>query len=320
MSAVNGEQGFTAIDWGTSSFRLRALDGSGRLVAQSDSANGVARLGRDGLLPFLQAAIAGLPDAARAYPIILCGMVGSNIGLQAVPYAQCPLDPATLADQIGSLSINQDDLPPLYIVPGVSARGTTGELEVMRGEETQIVGWLQQADAAQKRQSLLCLPGTHAKWAQVRNGQVEAFTTAMTGELYALLSEHSVLVQGEQQFDDAAFRAGVEASRNDSTNGGALLQQLFSARTRVLDGKLQQQHSAAYLSGLLIGSEVRHAIAGEVHPSAIQLIGSERITRLYRDALHCMEIDCQCHDGESLALAGLAFFARQIAPRQTAPA
>ena len=326
MSAINtditagGRQGFIAIDWGTSSFRLRALDERGTLVAQSDSANGVSRLGRDGLRPFLQAEIARLPDAARAYPVILCGMIGSNIGLRAVPYAQCPLDPATLADQMASISATQDESPRMHIVPGVCARGATGELEVMRGEETQIIGWLQQADAAQKQRSLLCLPGTHAKWVQIRDGQIHAFTTAMTGELYALLSEHSVLVQGEQQFDDTAFLAGVEASRSDSTSSGALLQQLFSARTRVLDSKLHPQHSAAYLSGLLIGSEIRHAVAGENHPPAVQLIGSERITRLYRQALQSMEIECHCHDGESLALAGLAFFARQLAPRQTAPA
>jgi len=314
MSAINptaDQRGFIAIDWGTSSFRLRALDDRGNVIAQAESGSGVSRLGRNALLPFLQAEIAKLPEAAQSYPIIMCGMVGSNIGLQAVPYAQCPLDPATLAEQIEPLNSTADSSLHASIVPGLSARNGTGELEVMRGEETQIVGWLAQADEAQKQQSLLCLPGTHAKWAQVRDGQVAGFHTAMTGEVYALLNEHSVLVQGEQQFDDAAFDAGVAASHSETAGSGALLQQLFSTRTRVLDGKLPAQHSSAYLSGLLIGSEIRHAVSANQAPMVVQLIGSERITRLYRKALQILGVDCQCHDGESLALAGLQFFARR---------
>jgi len=292
-----------AVDWGTSSFRLSLLDNEGAPLEQRVSGRGVAQMPREELLPFLRAEIDKLPGRARTLPVVLCGMAGSTIGLQNVPYQACPTDPQQLAASLAPLQ--GADLNA-HIVPGLCARNARegngdGELEVMRGEETQIVGWLAQAREPQRQSSWLCLPGTHAKWVKIEEGRVQQFSTALTGELYALLSGHSVLVQGEQKFDSQVFEAGLAASDTLPP----LSFGLFSVRTRMLDGRLPPQHSAAYLSGLLIGSEVRAQLESAEKHSTVHLIGDRHITELYQRALARHDIQGQLHDGADLAVQGL---------------
>lgn len=291
---ING--GLLAVDWGTSSFRLSAIDAAGKVQQQINSDRGVAQMPREQLLPFMCGEIARLPEDNRAWPAIICGMAGSTIGLQNVPYRDCPADPQQLAASLAPL-----DAPDItaFLVPGLCARNASGELEVMRGEETQIAGWLAQAGERELAHSWLCLPGTHAKWVEINQGRVQGFSTAMTGELYALLSKHSVLVQGEQEFSDDAFKSGLAAS------GENLSFNLFSTRTRVLDQRLPPHHAAAYLSGLLIGSEIRGQLQVLKNISEVQLIGDRRITDLYRRALAQQDIQGHRHDGAELAVKGL---------------
>lgn len=300
ISSDTGE--LVAVDWGTSSFRLSLLDGEGRLLEQRVSGRGVGQMRREELLPFLLGEIAKLPGRARTLPVILCGMVGSTIGLQNVPYQPCPVDPQQLAASLAPLE--NADLNAC-IVPGLSTRTAGGELEVMRGEETQIVGWLAQASEEERRSSWLCLPGTHAKWVNIEKGEVQQFSTAITGELYALLSNHSVLVQGDQKFSREAFDSGVAASDENPD----LVFNLFSARTRVLDQRLPPSEAAAYLSGLLIGSEIRArldlASAAPDADSTVHLIGDLHITELYHRALAHRGIGSRQYEGADLALNGL---------------
>ncbi len=288
--------GLLAVDWGTSSFRLTAIDAAGKVQQQINSDRGVAQMPREQLLPFLQGEIAKLPENNRAWPIIICGMAGSTIGLQNVPYRDCPADPQQLAAALAPLQ--ESDLNA-FLVPGLCARTVGNELEVMRGEETQIAGWLAQATDRELAHSWLCLPGTHAKWVEIKQGRVQGFSTAMTGELYALLSKHSVLVQGEQEFSDEAFEAGLNASSEN------LSFDLFSTRTRVLDQRLSPQHAAAYLSGLLIGGEIHAQLEALKEFAEAHLIGDRRITGLYRRALAGQDIQCREHDGAELAVKGL---------------
>lgn len=298
--AAKTNSGLVAVDWGSSSFRLSAIDGSGNLRQQRASARGVAQIPRARLLPFLRAEIASLPADMNRQPVVLCGMVGSSIGLQEVPYLPCPTDPTQLAASLIPLEVEDTGLDA-RIVPGLSARNAAGNLEVMRGEETQIVGWLAENPRRQVQSGWLCLPGTHAKWVKIENGQVQQFSTALTGELYALLGKHSVLVQGEQQFDQRAFDTGLAAGDEQNSLGFSL----FSARTRVLDQKLLPRHSAAYLSGLLIGSEIHAQLDKLSGGSPVHLIGEGHITELYRNALARYDIQAHLYDGAELALRGL---------------
>lgn len=301
---MNEHKGLLAIDWGTSSFRLSALNASGKLLQQRISERGVAQMPRDDLQHFLQTEIASLPLEMRHLPVILCGMVGSSIGIQEVSYLPCPADPQQLAGALEPLNEPleiQGTKLDTRIVPGLKARNDAGEREVMRGEESQIAGWLADADERQLQSSWLCLPGTHSKWARIKNGRVQHFRTAMTGELYAILKQHSVLVQGEQQFNADAFEAGLSASNEDQQ----LSFSLFSTRTRVLDQRLPQQNAAAYLSGLLIGSEVRTQLQTLPADITVHLIGDHHINDLYRRALAHCGIRSQSHDGADLALRGL---------------
>ena len=304
--AQNNTGEFLAGDWGTSSFRLSLIGSDGKTRRQIISERGVAQMPQDALLPYLQGELARLPEGKRKLPIILCGMAGSSIGLQEVPYLPCPADPQQLGAALTPLDNGGLNA---RIVPGLSARTKTGELEVMRGEETQIAGWLAQASEEERRSSWLCLPGTHAKWSKIESGRIQQFSTALTGELYAILSRHSVLVQGQQQFSDRAFEAGLSASdENTSLSFG-----LFSTRTRQLDRKLAAAESAAYLSALLIGSEVRaqlelwatDAAAKPPENSKVHLIGDRRITGLYSQALARHQIRSAQHDGAELATQGL---------------
>lgn len=302
MNSQHSAGELVAVDWGTSSFRLSLLDGAGRLLEQRVSGRGVGQMRQEELLPFLHGEIAKLPGRARALPVILCGMAGSNIGLQNVPYHPCPVDPQQLAASLAPLE--EADLNA-HIIPGLSTRTAGGELEVMRGEETQIVGWLAQASEEERQSSWLCLPGTHAKWVNIEKGEVQQFSTAITGELYALLNKHSVLVQGEQKFSRQAFDSGVAASDENPD----LAFNLFSTRTRVLDQRLPPSEAAAYLSGLLIGSEIRARFELESGAPGedwtVHLIGDRHITELYQRALTRRDIGSRQYEGADLALSGL---------------
>ncbi|MFD1217434.1 2-dehydro-3-deoxygalactonokinase [Microbulbifer celer] len=296
-------RGLLALDWGTSSFRLTVINDAGEERQQLHSDRGIAQISQQQLLPYLLEQIAALPEDLQALPVIICGMAGSTIGLQDVPYHTCPADPQQLANALAPLDGCELNAS---IVPGLSARNPDNnnrELEVMRGEETQIVGWLAQASEKERQSSWLCLPGTHAKWVEIKQGRVQGFRTAMTGELYALLRKHSVLVQGEQTFSDKAFASGLAAK------GESLSFDLFSTRTRVLDQRLSPQHSAAYLSGLLIGSEIR-ALSGTLKSEAgnfttVHLIGDQHITDLYCRGLAQQDIQSHQYDGAALAVKGL---------------
>jgi 2-dehydro-3-deoxygalactonokinase len=197
--------------------------------------------------------------ANRGVPAIAAGMIGSTQGWAQAPYCVCPAGPHELATSLVRVETDSDDA--LYIVPGIEQQGD--EPNVMRGEETQIAGALD-LNAALAEQSLLVLPGTHSKWVAVRNGRVEHFDTYITGELFAVLRDHSIL--GRQALDAgtsqspswAAFARGVGVAREAGERG--ISPKLFLTRSLVLEGKLDAAESLDFLSGLLIGEELRAAL------------------------------------------------------------
>ena len=285
-----------AVDWGTSSFRAYRLDASGAVLEQRNAAVGLLTC-QGNFEPMLAQQLAGWSDEL----IVMAGMIGSRNGWREVPYVACPAGLAEIA--AGMLLVAAASLPGrrIFIAPGLSHRPDAGAPEVMRGEETQLLGLFDELRGAGLQ--TVCLPGTHSKWATVGGGRISAFHTAMTGELYAVLKQHSLLGAlmdhdaGAAVEDVPAFELGVRTSRD----AGGLLSHLFSVRTRGLLGELSATQLPSYLSGLLIGHELQGLLAGAQH---VHLIGSEALVQRYRRALGLSGVDAQLH-GEALAARGL---------------
>jgi 2-dehydro-3-deoxygalactonokinase len=250
------------------------------------------------------------PDA----PVLACGMIGSRQGWREAPYVPCPAGLAALADGIIEAATHWGR--PVRIVPGVSLRDPDGVPDVMRGEETKICG---AGDGVAGKNALFVLPGTHSKWARLEDGRIAWFATFMTGELFAVLAEHSILgrLMDGDVHDEGAFRRGVRCALDQPAGRGGLLHQLFSARTLALFELLPRSGVRSYLSGLLIGSEAveaRAALTGATgSPAATAtLIGSPSLVPLYAEALALAGFACVERD-EHVAARGLHLIARAAA-------
>jgi 2-dehydro-3-deoxygalactonokinase len=262
-----------ALDWGSTRLRAFLLGADGTVLATRQSEQGASTLtGADAFAQALAAVTDGWPEL----PMLACGMVGSQHGWREAPYAPCPADAAALARQ--ALQVDAR----FWIVPGLMHDGA--QPDVMRGEETQIVGaFALHPELAE--QACLVLPGTHSKWARVEAGRVTGFATHMTGELYALLRQHSVLsrlmpADGSSAPCSQAFLAGVDAARKD----GALGHQLFAVRTLGLFKRLAAEQLPDYLSGLLIGHEITNELKAAT-PERLALIGDPALCERYALAL-----------------------------------
>lgn len=235
-------------------------------------------------------------EAHPDLPALACGMIGSRGGWQEVPYVAAPADAAAIANGLVEIETGIDRL---LLVPGVMQHSdaTTGALpNVMRGEETQLIGVMAHQPAL-ARESLLVMPGTHSKWARVEHERLVGFTTHMTGELYAVLREHSILGRPARECqENASEAASLEAFDKGLANAldagsAGLSGQLFSVRSRVLADELSPAASLAYLSGLLIGEEVRSATAalGGASRPALALIGDDALCQRYTRVLSCFD-------------------------------
>ncbi len=264
------------LDWGSTRLRAFLLGADGKVLATRQSNDGASTL--HGASVFARALADLVGDWRADHPrlkLLACGMVGSQHGWREAAYVRCPADAAALAGQ--ALAI--DDA--LSIIPGLV--DDAAQPDVMRGEETQIVGALA-LHPALADDAVLVLPGTHSKWARVKSGRVTGFATHMTGELYALLRQHSVLARlmpadGASPASPEAFRQGVDAAREP----GALSHQLFAVRTLGLFKRLAAEQLPDYLSGLLIG----HEIAAELQQGSqrVALVGDPALCARYAQAL-----------------------------------
>jgi 2-dehydro-3-deoxygalactonokinase len=251
-----------AVDWGTSSLRCYRLGARGEIQESRSSPHGILNVPAGQFSRVLDEQIAGWNET----PIVMSGMVGSRQGWVEVPYVQCP---AGFDEIAAALKKVQWGGRSAWIVPGLSCRDAAGVPDVMRGEETQILG----AGA----EGLVCLPGTHSKWVEVKNGRIERFSTYMTGEAFAVLKQHSILgrMMEEGKPDAAAFAEGVARSGA----AGGLLHHLFGVRTRGLMGELGAPASASYLSGILVGHELRTQGARQ-----FAILGAPELAALYQQA------------------------------------
>ncbi len=299
-----------ALDWGTSNLRAFRLTADGTCEAQRTAAKGILAVPPGGFEAALTEIIGDwLADAPTA-PVILSGMVGSRQGWVEVPYADAPAGvEALLANAVAKTLA--DGRTALFI-PGVSCL-RNGVPDVMRGEETQIIGAVALAGLAD---GPVCAPGTHSKWVQVDGGRIAGFGTYMTGELFALLRDHSLLGRGMARDGQGALetapadvaRAGFERGVTQAFGDPALLRTLFSARTLGLFDRIPALAVADYLSGLLIGAEVAAALP-EGGGGSVPVIASAALADRYAWALALRGYTAQAISGDAAAVAGLAQFA-----------
>jgi len=292
-----------AVDWGTSSLRAYRLDAQGAVLEQRRADQGILAC-EGNFAAVLAAQVEGWNDP----DIVLSGMIGSRNGWIEMPYLDCPAGIAELAAGLQRMETAEFAGRALWFVPGMASGSDQETTDVMRGEETQLCGLL---DTMGQGTHMICLPGTHSKWATVRDGRIVSFATAMTGEVYAVLRQHSILGRlmndDASRFDAYAFDAGLRRS----AQSGGLLHHLFGVRTAGLFQRFTETALPSYLSGLLIGHEV-HAtelLTRAPRPAQVHLIGSDRLLSAYAHALLALGIGVQRHT-EQLAALGMYRIAR----------
>jgi 2-dehydro-3-deoxygalactonokinase len=276
-----------AVDWGTSSLRGALLDAQGRVREERAFARGILTVAA-GEFPSVFDACFGDWAAGENTLCLIAGMAGSQQGWMQAPYCPCPAGFDEIASKLAWVQPGR-----IAIVPGLCCNNA-GVPDVMRGEETQVFGALQLLDL---QDALLVLPGTHSKWVTVQGGKISGFSTFMTGEFYALLRQHSILARtlppNDEAMDQGAFDQGVALA----LGGASLLQTAFSVRTLSLFERMPAAALASYLSGLVIGEEIRsQQLAANAH---VILIGSDALTQRYGRALAQRAVSVACVGAEA---------------------
>jgi len=292
--AMRWADGFIAVDWGTTNRRAYLLDGAGHRIDEFEDAKGVLTV------TDFPAAVAEIRERLGDRPLLLAGMIGSNKGWVEAPYVPCPAGIDELAANLTWAGERE------AIVPGVSYIGQ-GRADVMRGEEVQLLGGV--AAKLVAKEALVCHPGTHNKWALLRGGIIKTFGTVMTGELFSLLKDHSILADllaGPVEPNDAFKRGVRSALEND-----LLPASLFGVRAGVLLGQTNKDDAASYVSGLLVGTDVRIGLTWPM-AARIMVIGRPELTRLYAAAIGEAGREAVELDGEQCFLAGIQEIAKRI--------
>ncbi len=268
-----------AVDWGTSSLRAARLDARGRVLDERTLPRGILTVAPGGFPAVFQDACGDWMRTPGALALI-CGMAGSRQGWLEAPYCPCPAGFADIATRLAWIEPGR-----IALVPGLSCE-SDGVPDVMRGEETQVVGALQLLGL---RDALLVHPGTHSKWVRIAGSRVQSFSTFMTGEFYALLRRHSILARtlpdDDGTLDAMAFEQGVRYALQNAT----LLHAAFSVRTLTLFDRMPAQAMPSYLSGLVIGEELRSQRL-DADSGPVVVAGADALTRRYELALKTLGI------------------------------
>jgi 2-dehydro-3-deoxygalactonokinase len=270
---IIGGKGLIGIDWGSTNFRAFRFNDAGEVFDRRFSPEGVISVHTRLFGDVLREKVSDWLEAGETR-ILLCGMIGSRQGWVEAKYVSCPVGIADLATAVIEVPFSGAEV---LLIPGVSGIDSCGVPEVMRGEETEVMGMLQ----ACKGTGLACLPGTHSKWIRFTDETIVSFSTCMTGELYAALRQNTSLARimtFNEARENEAFLRGVARS----IDAGGLLHHLFSVRTLTLMDQLKEDAAASYLSGLLIGHEVRAAMPAGAH---IHLVGDSQLCSLYAQAI-----------------------------------
>ena len=293
-----------AVDWGSSHLRVWAL-AEDRIIRQAASDKGMGQLARAEFEPALLSLIADWLPAAQVTQVVVCGMAGARQGWAEAPYRAVPCAPlgAPLAQ-----APCRDLRLAAHIVPGLQQ---TSPADVIRGEETQVAGFLALNPGWD---GVICLPGTHSKWVHVSAGEVVSFQTFMTGEMFALLSEHSVLRHSVAGWAKDGFTDGVAQGMERPER---LMARLFALRAEALLNGLAADVARARLSGLLIGAELAAAKPYWLG-QRVAVIGAQPLAQHYAQALGTLSVPVATHDVTEMTLAGL-ITARALLPQSEDP-
>lgn len=265
--------GFIALDWGTSSLRAYLLGTDNAIQETISAPHGILAVKDAGFDAALESHI-GKWD--KSLPIIASGMITSRQGWVELPYIACPANLKSIAAAIHPHTTMQGR--KLFFVTGISCRNVLGIPDVIRGEETQVLG------ASEGGTGHFVTPGTHSKWINVENNEITGFSTYMTGEVFALLKNHSILgrlMTGEAN-NPATFEQGVRASLKDPAG---FLHHIFSTRTLALFNEMPTDHLSSYLSGQVIGTEIAHAIAKNSMNAQYRILATPALGEHYMTAM-----------------------------------
>lgn len=268
---------FILVDWGTTRVRAYLVDGKA-ISDRAEADKGVSALAKGQhagvFLRLCDAWLKREPDL----PVALVGMVGSREGWKEAPYAPCPAAPADLAAAMIEVDLGNGRYG--HIVPGVMCEPAPGTVDVMRGEETLALG-------AGVEDGLICLVGTHPKWVEMRGGRIHRFATYLTGEMYALMRNHSMVGRPATEPEDpAGFDLGLDAAdRNAGANRVGLLHLLFGARAATVTGRLPPAALGPYISGLLTGDEINSAFAQFDKPASLTVIADKQRAEIFSKAM-----------------------------------
>ena len=288
-----------AIDWGTSSFRAYRLTSERAVLDKRSAPLGILAVKDGRFAEALEDQIGDWMDAGEA-TVVMSGMVGSRQGWKEAPYAHCPAGFSEIAAAMVRVEWSRGNV---WIAPGLTCRDSSGVADVMRGEEVQILGAL---DSLRGAAAWICLPGTHSKWVRVEAQRIVRFDTHMTGEVFAVMKAHSIL--GRMMSDGAHDMAAFETGLRRADDSGGLLHHLFGVRTRGLFGELANEQSAAYLSGVLIGHELRSV---PEQSGVVYVLGAQELAQLYVHALRVRGYEPRLLDPDSV-VKGLARLAALV--------
>jgi 2-dehydro-3-deoxygalactonokinase len=296
---------YVAVDWGTSSFRLWLIDRAGGVLAERRSQEGMMAAVKLGFASVLQSHLDAV-GAARDLPVVVCGMAGARQGWVEAGYIDTP---AHLASILEHAVLVPGESRDIRILPGIAQRDRNAP-DVMRGEETQLLGAL---GVHTSGEAIVCIPGTHSKWARMSGGTVERFATFMTGELFSVVSRETILshaiAEAQEADDTEAFQSAVVAAFEAPALATNLL---FQVRSRQLLFGGKPSAARETISGTLIGIELAAGLAGDVLTGGITLVASGRLQALYRLAFNTFSIDVLSIDADDAVLRGLSMAAKAI--------
>ena len=284
MNSAVSEPRLIGIDWGTTSLRAFLIDADGNVIDRSLSPEGIMQIPKETFEAAFDRLI-GPWLANTNLPILVSGMITSRNGWIETPYAGLPMGAHGLAQTLVPHETTSGTL--IHFITGASAEHTSGP-DVMRGEETQIIG----AFALGLRDGTFVMPGTHSKWVQVSNEQIIDFSTYMTGEIFTALKEHTILgkLMESVEFNAEGFEKGITAGLD---GGSSLLRNLFYVRTLPLLDKIPKSEVSDYMSGLLIGSEVSTATSQLEDTDPITIVGRSDLSERYEIALRVAGVECR---------------------------
>jgi 2-dehydro-3-deoxygalactonokinase len=291
-----------AADWGTTHIRAWAIGEEDNVLAFRESNEGMKDLQQNQFEPVLLKLIESWLDDTKVTTVMACGMVGSKQGWVETPYLKTPCVP--IDNQQLTIATTKDNRIKVNLVPGVMQNYSA---DIMRGEETQIAGFINNNPDFN---GVVCLPGTHSKWVNVKEGQITSFKTFMTGELFDVISNHtlirhSISIKG---WDQAGFEAGIHEGFN---NPGSIASDLFSLRAEFIVNDLDGDEARSTLSGLLLGVELSGSQSYWKNNN-VTIIGSQIMSNNYHQGLKILGGQSQLFSLETATLSGLSFAYREL--------